>query len=167
MELNFSDRFNHFFDLLIAIEGGDCTDTGGRTRYGISKNAYPDVDIPNLTLEGAKEIYHTDFYTPMRCDEITDDHFAFQFFCAAVNIGVGDAKKHIWNVLGLPLTSTIIGAITLARLNEELAKDRDGIYARFLEGMVDHYFYLADTRPEIYGASLKGWIHRLCRAINL
>jgi lysozyme family protein len=166
MEPGFSDRFNHFFDLLVAIEGGDCTDTGGRTRYGISKNAYPDVDIPNLTLEGAKEIYHADFYMPLHCDEITDDHFAFQFFCAAVNIGVGDAKKHIWNVLGLPLTSTIVGAVTLGDLNKKLMADKDGLYSVFLESLVDHYFDLA-TRNTKYQPYLRGWIHRLCRAINL
>ena len=165
----YSERFNLFFDRLTSpdIEGGRTTDTGGLTNYGISQNAYPNEDIDNMTLERAKEIYWQDFYTPLRCDEISDVYFAFQFFVAAVNIGVGDAKKHIWQVLGLPLTSTIVGKITLAELDKKLEADRDKIFSEFLESLVAHYFQLAEKNPEKYGKYLHGWINRLVRALNL
>lgn len=165
----YSDRFNLFFDRLISpdIEGGRTIDTGGLTNYGISQNSYPDEDIENMTPERAKEIYWEDFYTPLRCDEISDVYFAFQFFCAAVNIGVSDAKKHIWQVLGLPLTSTIIGKITLAELDKRLEADRDAIFSKFLESLVDHYFDVAERKPATHGKYLKGWIHRVIRALNI
>lgn len=163
----YSDRFNLFFDRLILLEGGKCTDTGGDTCYGISQNAYPDEDIAGMTLERAKELYYRDYYLPLHCDEISDVYFAFQFFVAAVNIGVGDAKKHIWQVLGLPMTSTIIGQITLADLDKKLEADRDKIFSEFLESIVGHYFKLAEENPKKYGSSLHGWIKRVCRALNL
>ena len=51
--------FDEAFDTLIGHEGGysnDPRDPGGETRYGISKRAYPDVNIATLTLEQAKFI---------------------------------------------------------------------------------------------------------------
>ena len=48
------------FDLLMLNEGGyvnNPNDPGGETKYGVSKKAYPDIDIENLTLEQAKKIY--------------------------------------------------------------------------------------------------------------
>ena len=49
-------------DRVIAREGGsritrDPQDPGGVTKYGISKRAYPDEDIENLTLDRARQLY--------------------------------------------------------------------------------------------------------------
>lgn len=35
------------------------------TKYGISAAAYPEVDIPNLTKDEAKSIYHDDYWLPV------------------------------------------------------------------------------------------------------
>ena len=52
-----SDLFDRAFDYLMDIEKGYVKDDpGGETKYGISKNQYPELDIPNLTIEQAKEI---------------------------------------------------------------------------------------------------------------
>src|SRR5688572_24264776 len=40
-------------------------DTGGETKYGISKKSYPSVDIKNLTLDQAIAIYKRDFVSGM------------------------------------------------------------------------------------------------------
>ena len=37
-------------------------DPGGETKYGISKRAYPNVDIKGLTLDGALDIYRHDYW---------------------------------------------------------------------------------------------------------
>ncbi len=37
------------------------TDTGGLTKWGISQKAYPDLDIANLSIDKAIEIYHDRF----------------------------------------------------------------------------------------------------------
>ena len=64
-----SDKTLTTFDEIIQItlehEGGyvhDPTDLGGETNFGIAKRFYPDVDIKNLTEDGAKEIYKRDYW---------------------------------------------------------------------------------------------------------
>ena len=41
----------------------DPVDPGGETKFGISKAAHPDVDIKNLTLKEALEIYRRDYWS--------------------------------------------------------------------------------------------------------
>ena len=51
-------------DDLIEREGGyvnDPDDPGGETKFGISKRAYPHLDIKNLTEEHAADIYYNDY----------------------------------------------------------------------------------------------------------
>ena len=40
----------------------DPHDPGGETKYGISKRAYPKLDIKNLTLEDALALYYRDYW---------------------------------------------------------------------------------------------------------
>lgn len=50
----------------------DPRDPGRLTKYGISQRAYPDVDIRNLTLDKAKDIYYRDWWVGRRYREV--DH---------------------------------------------------------------------------------------------
>lgn len=67
-------------------------DPGGETNFGISKRSYPNVDVRNLTWEGAKEIYHRDYWIASGADKLSWPlcltHFDF-----AVNAGVGRARQ--------------------------------------------------------------------------
>jgi len=59
-----SDNFERCIAFVLRHEGGyvnDPRDPGGETKYGISKRAYPGLDIKNLTEEQAKEIYRQDY----------------------------------------------------------------------------------------------------------
>ena len=50
-------------------EGGyvnHAKDPGGETKYGISKRAYPHLDINNLTLDEAEAIYRLDYWEPVQ-----------------------------------------------------------------------------------------------------
>ena len=56
---------------VLKIEGGyvnNPNDRGGETKYGISKRAYPNVDIKNLTLDKAKQIYYNDYWYNIKLD---------------------------------------------------------------------------------------------------
>ena len=93
--------FDTAFSRLIDHEGGyvnDPQDPGGETKFGISKHSYPDVDIANLTLEGAKTIYLRDFWNPLG-----DAHPAikFQAFDFAVNSGIGTAIRKLQLAVGV------------------------------------------------------------------
>ena len=65
--------FNKGFILIVGLEGGysnDPNDPGGETKFGISKRYNPDVDVKNLTLEGAKQIYLERYWIPAGCDDV-------------------------------------------------------------------------------------------------
>lgn len=96
--------FNKAFDLLMQNEGeyvNDPHDIGGETNYGISKKAYPQLDIANLTLAQAKEIYHRDYWLRCKCD-VLPDALSVAVFDYAVNSGVKRAVKDLQLALGVP-----------------------------------------------------------------
>lgn len=95
-------NFDDAFQALIGHEGGyvdDRRDAGGQTKYGISKAAYPGEDIPNLTLERAKQIYARDYWGPAGCDAVPDEA-KLQVFDMAVNSGVKTAIKTMQLAVG-------------------------------------------------------------------
>ena len=70
-------------------EGGyvwDEDDPGGETHFGISKRAYPKLDIKNLTKHEAVKIYHKDYWLKYRCGDLPSNirHIVFD---GAVNMG--------------------------------------------------------------------------------
>lgn len=76
-------------------EGGyvnDPADPGGETNHGISKKAHPDLDIKNLTVEEAKEIYRKEYWLGAGCDRLPIAE-SIALFDTAVNIGVSRALK--------------------------------------------------------------------------
>lgn len=97
-------NFKNAFKELIGIEGGyvnDPTDRGGETKYGISKRSYPNVDIKNLTLEKAQEIYYKDFWVALSLDSIQEYYVALELFDTSVNMGQGVAARFLQKGLNL------------------------------------------------------------------
>lgn len=106
------------FDLLMKNEGGyvnNPNDKGGKTKYGISKKAYPNEDIENLTLDKAREIYKRDYWNRCKCDYLPDA-LSVATFDFAVNSGVKTAIKHLQTSLGIK-SDGIIGNQTLGAAN--------------------------------------------------
>ena len=71
-------------------EGGlseDKNDPGGTTNWGISQRAYPSLDIKNLTIDQAKEIYKRDYWDKLNCDNIPYPMDIIHFD-TAVNMGI-------------------------------------------------------------------------------
>lgn len=92
--------FDTAFSRLIDSEGGyvnNPADPGGETKFGISKRSYPDVDIANLTLDGAKFLWKRDFWDPLG-----DTHPAIKFQCFdfAGNSGMGTAIRKLQMAVG-------------------------------------------------------------------
>ncbi len=90
-------------DSILEVEGGYVdhpTDPGGETQWGISKRAYPHLDIRSLTREQAIAIYAKDYW-----DAIPEDlpesvrWFAFDI---AVNSGVNTALTWLRTYTTLP-----------------------------------------------------------------
>ena len=168
--MGYSERFERFFpNLAHNIEGFHDADLGrgGDTVWGIARKFHPEEPWPP-SYDRCKEIYFDEYYTPMQCEAIVNERFSFVFFVAAVNIGTGDAKQHIWTLLNMPLNGQIIGKVTLANLNAALEKDWDKQLCDFMIGMNHHYFNLHRSDPVKYPLDiLEGWMNRQARALNL
>lgn len=129
--------------LVLKHEGGyvnDPDDLGGETKYGITKRRYPDLDIKNLTIKQAIEIYKKDFYIPMQVEKIEDINLAFQYFDMGVNAGMSRAKKILVQT-------------------EEIAKNSDKPKHEIYRALrVDYYREIAKLRNN--QKFLAGWINR-------
>lgn len=89
------ESWDKAIDFVLSIEGGyvnDKADPGGETKYGISKQSYPNVDIANLTEAEAKEIYKKDYWDTCNCDHLSVG-VDILVFDTAVNMGIGAAKS--------------------------------------------------------------------------
>jgi len=97
-------NFKIAFKEIIGVEGGyvnNPNDKGGETKYGISKRAYPNLDIKNLTLKKAEEIYYNDYWLALKLDYVKDLKVSLELFDTGVNMGVKTASKMFQEALNL------------------------------------------------------------------
>lgn len=158
------ERFDRFWPELMKYEGGatlvnDPDDTGGMTRYGISKRAYPKVNIQTLTEERAKEIFFNDYYLPLKIPAIADEKLAWQIFDFGVNAGVFRSAKTIQRILSV-IPDGSIGNKTLNKI--ELYDGESPLWIVFTAERVKYYLTIAERRPA-NRKFLKGWILRATR----
>lgn len=121
---------------VLESEGGyanDPVDRGGETKYGISKKAYPDLDIAALTREQAVEIYRRDYWEAIGADQLPND-VREAAFDAAVNQGPEFARKAL--------------------------KESGGQLVPFLEARRQRYESIVSSDPSQKKFS-KGWMNRL------
>jgi len=160
-----SEAFVAAFRWIVEAEGGDTlvTDTGGLTRWGVSRRAHPDVDIENLTREQAKRIYWDDYWRPISGDSLPKA-LALVVFDAAVNQGVPQAVKILQTVLRGVAVDGVVGRETIAAARAFLP--RGELVAQALELRLRWYQDLVDrdegTRAK-YGRYLHGWRMRVLR----
>ncbi len=88
-------NFEEIIKQVLEHEGGyvnDPKDLGGETKYGITKRFYPDVDIKNLTIEQATEIYKKDYWDKNRVESLPQNLWHI-YFDMCVNMGKRTAVK--------------------------------------------------------------------------
>jgi lysozyme family protein len=136
---NDSDAFKFALNNTLKLEGGlnKNDKVGGLTKYGISQRAYPDLDIANLTLADAKDIYKKDYWNKIGGDQLAqkDPNLAALAFDTAVQHGVTGAQK------------------MLAVSGNDPAK--------LLQVRSEKLKSLVEDNPEKYGKQAKGWSKRL------
>ena len=149
-------NFDQAFDALISHEGGyvsDPRDPGGETKFGISKRAYPNVDIKSLTLEQAKAIYKSDYWDRSQCDSLPPV-VAFQVFDTAVNSGIGQSIRFLQRAVGVADDGQV-GPLTV---NAVKRLDAETIVARFNGQRLDFM-----TRLSTWDVFGKGWARRIAK----
>lgn len=146
----------HIKYIIDEYEGGysnDRSDRGGETLYGISQTAYPYLIIQDLTLEQAVDIYHDDYWTPLRCHEMPDD-IAFQLLNIGINMGVKAASRMIQRIVGTAQDG-IIGPKTIQAIKHY----RGDLKHELLEASVIHYSAICAINCTQV-KYLRGWINR-------
>ena len=150
--------FNEIIDVVLHHEGGyvnDPKDPGGETNFGISKRAYPDVDMKTLTKESAKDIYKRDYWDRNHCGDLPDE-LRHVYFDMCVNMGRGRATKIMQetaNTKGADLkVDGGMGPKTIGALkNIELERVR--------AYRVKYYVNLIDRKPDLEKFYF-GWFRR-------
>jgi lysozyme family protein len=125
------------------------------TKFGISARTYPNLDIFNLTVEQAKDIYYKDWWLKLEMD-LFQPALSYQMFDAAINHGMHNATKMLQRAVGAvddgsigPATKTAIDKMPL-----------DDILMCFLAERLDFMTYVGTWNT--FG---KGWARRI--ALNL
>ena len=150
--------FDDLIDRVLSHEGGyvnDPRDPGGETKFGISKRAYPGVDIKNLTRDQAINIYRRDFWDRVQGDKLPRA-FAFQALDAAVNHGIGNAVRWMQRAAGVA-DDGVIGPMTLAAVSRA---DPADLVLKFNGERLRFY-----TKLSTFDAFGRGWVNRV--AANL
>lgn len=147
-------KFSEAFYILMTQRGGhinDPRDPGGATKYGKSRRSYPELDIINLTVAKARDIYRRDYWNASKCDEFPM-RARFLVFDCAVNQGVNTAIK----LYQLALEIKDEGIIIPITIEDSYRKNTEEIYARFMS--LRAMRYNANPNFDRYG---KGWTWRL------
>lgn len=157
------------FPFLMKWEGGyvnNPNDPGGETKYGISKRAYPDLNISELTEDDAKEIYFSDYWVPLKCDLIPL-RIAVCLFDFGVNSGnkrAVMALQHCINSANPALHENIVqvdgsmGDNTVKFVNKFYAK---GLVERYLLARIA--FLTRLNKKEFF----YGWMKRVVSLMDL
>ena len=88
-------KFEEIIEVVLHHEGGyvnDPKDPGGETNFGVAKRSHPDVDIKNLTKEGAIEIYKETYWDRNKVESLSEN-LRHIYFDMCVNQGRGRAVK--------------------------------------------------------------------------
>lgn len=102
-------EFERAVEITLGREGvlsDDKNDKGGLTKYGISKKAYPDLDIAGLTKDQAVAIYRRDYWDVNRCGDLPW-WAALMVFDTGVNHGPGRAARWLQQTLGVVVDGKI------------------------------------------------------------
>ena len=146
--------FEDALKIILAFEGGYVNhpnDPGGETNFGISKRAYPNCDIKNLTTEQAGKIYKMDYWDKIQGDRI-DPAIRLIVFDCAVNQGVVRAIKFLQKVTGVR-EDGVFGPITYRSLEDVTNSEFIDKYSQL---RLKHYTSIGGWKD--FG---KGWAKRL------
>jgi lysozyme family protein len=122
------------------------------TKYGIAAKYNPELDIKNLTLDQAKEIYYEKYWLPMFLEGIENEESVLQIFDFGVNAGTRKAIRFAQQVSGA-FVDGIMGPASIQAINNcEL------FIQKYKRARIDYYSSIALGKRRKF---LTGWINRI------
>jgi len=136
----------------------DPLDAGGETKYGIAKNANPDLDIKSLNLEMAKKRYYDKYWVDGKCENFPSPINLLHFDCT-VNSGGKTAGKNLQRALNFPEANVdgLIGPITIATVK---SADIKQLTYRWLDERKKFYERIVAKKPD-QQRFFNGWMNRV------
>src|SRR5215469_5309311 len=152
-------NFDEAIGFVLENEGGlssNPDDPGGLTNFCVSQRQYPELDIRNLTRDGAIQLYQADYWNKLPYSEIVSQRVATKLFDAAINMGPVRAVRLLQLSLskiqvGPFVADGVLGTGTIAAVN---AADEERLMDEFKAQLAKYYCDLA--RPEF----ILGWLRR-------
>ena len=136
------------------------SDSGGLTKYGISKKRFPDEDIANMTIERASYLYENFYW---RFDRIVNQKTANQLFDSAVNIGLKRTIKMVQRVLNSLLFNLAVdGVLGMKTLNAINSYSTLSLNDKIFIARIRYYQKLAKRKK--YAEYLFQWVTRTINA---
>ena len=134
-----SENFDRAEKFTVGLEGmssvaKDVGDGHGLTKYGITEKDHPGVDVKNLTLDQAKEIYKKEYWDHFGCDALS-----FPLDCIHFDTAVNMYSK----------------------ANQILAQSSNDPKL-YLQLRTNRYRSIAAANPSDQ-KYLNGWLNRVCR----
>jgi lysozyme family protein len=127
------------------------------TKFGISAMTYPTLDIVNLTLNQAKEIYHRDWWLKLRVENY-HPAMQFQMFDSAINHGMYETIRMLQRAVGAK-DDGMAGARTMFHVERTELND---LLMLFLAERLD---FMTEVRTwQKFG---KGWSRRISNNLRL
>lgn len=167
---NKSARFLAFVSQSIYFETGgdraggytnDPLDSGGETKWGISKRAHPHLTIKNLTYKQAVDIYNETYYDT-RYDYILSDRLAFKLFDMGILSGSKRAVTNLQSSIvecGLHLNvDGSFGPMTLTAINNIR---QEYLYDEYIKSYRKFFKRISSGIRRKNKRFLKGWLNRL------
>lgn len=90
------NNFNKAVEFVLKWEGGYSNnphDPGGETKFGISKRAYPHLEISKITKEQAIAIYQKDYWQRCGCDKL---EFPLDIIVFDTAVHCGQQRALVW-----------------------------------------------------------------------
>ncbi len=149
--------FNKAMNTIFRAEGGyvnDPFDSGGETKYGISKNNNPDIDVANITRADAERIAHERYYTKYGINNLPDA-IRGEVFQVGWHCGPATAIKQLQGILGVAKTGRVDSVtVTAAReYNGNLTEQYINTYRDYMIGIT--------RRKPSQQRFLRGWMNRV------
>lgn len=152
--------FDEAFKRVVSTEGGYVDhpeDPGGRTKWGISQRAFPEVDIAAMSIDECKSLYRKYYWDTVRADDLPPA-IRYHVFDAAVNSGVSQAAKWLQRAVGVS-DDGHVGPITF---NAARAAPPDAVIRRM---NANRLRFMTDLKN--WPSFSRGWARRIADLLEI
>ncbi|MCK9420216.1 MAG: peptidoglycan-binding protein [Nitrospirae bacterium] len=158
--------FRPAVEKILAYEGGyvnDPDDYGGETNMGISRRAYPNLDIKALDKETVVGIYYRDYWCRFQGDKIASQAVAMELLDSAVNMGWCRSVKFFQEALNLLTGATLLidGLVGPKTIDKANAYKYPGALVKVLNGLqFARYREIIEDNP-LQRKFFRSWLARV------